>query len=66
MASKGIGHDLDREMRFAGAIMAVMSGMVMAIIDNGEVLRRESRRQQGVNFGRDRPHGMVVHGPQLA
>ncbi len=36
LTGKGIGDDIDREMRFAGAVVAHMTGMVMAVVGHGQ------------------------------
>jgi hypothetical protein len=66
LSSKRICRDLNGKMRFARAVMAMMAGMMMAIIDDHQVLRRKCSQQQGFDFGRDRPFGVVVHDAGLA
>jgi len=66
LSGKGICGDLDGEMRFARAVMAMMARVMMAVVDDREVLRRKCSRQQVFNFGRDRPFGVVVHRTGLA
>ncbi len=47
LAGEGVGDDVDREMRLAGAVVAHMAGMVMAVVGDGQRGGRQRLAQAG-------------------
>src|SRR4029079_11905917 len=62
---EGRAFDPQREVAFAGGVVAAVAAMLFAVVDQFDAARRKRRAEAGKHFRRDRTGFSSVHGAYI-